>query len=153
MPPSYAYPHLRTPPALPAEAGLAACVDERGPFDELDSRAGAPTARYVDAAAAVCNRCPVANACPARVRSRPSPAHVGPHRLRSSKAARQAVIAHLSEHDEVTAKQISEAIGLPLANVRVAVLDLCHQGRLNKRRAQAGEGGRVYLSLASPRKA
>nr|WP_024127634.1 hypothetical protein [Streptomyces sp. F12]AHE40398.1 hypothetical protein pFRL6_311 [Streptomyces sp. F12] len=149
--PVCAYPQLQEPPALPAEAGVAACVRERDPFDELYARAGTPASRYVNAAAAVCSRCPLAATCPVRVLPRTSPSQPA-RRRRSSGTAKDGVLAYLRSNGEATAPQISAETGLTLTSVRSAVFDLAGEGRLIKRPAPRGEGNRVYLSLTDTEK-
>jgi hypothetical protein len=146
-----AYPSLAEAPTLPDEAGLAACVSERGPFDELYARAGTPGGRHLAAAAAVCSRCPVTATCPVRVFPRPAVVRSSLRR-RSSGTAKDSVLTYLREHGEATAPQISTATGLTLPSIRSAVFDLNGEGRLTKRAAPPGEGNRVYLSLADTEK-
>jgi hypothetical protein len=143
-----AFPTLGKPPRLPEGSGLAACVDQREPFDELYSRSGAPNADLVDAAASVCSRCPVSADCSVRVRRRKPRRATRTGGPRPAGTAKDAVVAVLREKGEATAPEISAASGHSLPSIKSAVGALHKAGRLAKRSAPPGAGNRVYLSLS-----
>lgn len=154
MPSISAYPALAKAPNLPNSGDLrAACIEERDPFDKLDASRGAPTA-LVNAAAKVCDRCPMAADCTVRVHRRAKTTKkrvVGTDRRRSSTRVLSVVTAFLREHGETTAPQIREATGLSLPSVRNAIHALHTAGRLTKRPAPPGAGNRVFLTLNTDR--
>ncbi|MGW1976497.1 hypothetical protein [Streptomyces sp. NPDC001889] len=149
MPPTpRAYPELDKAPGLPTNgAARAACTARSTPFDDLDASPGTPPNHLVDAAARICDGCPVAAACPVRVHRRAAAGKRRAERPRSSRQAKTTVTAFLRTHGETTAPAIHDATGLPLHSIRSAIHDLHTDGRISKRPASPGSGNRVYLTL------
>lgn len=134
----------------PTDAGRAECAAELATFDALTDAAARPTRRALEAAAAVCHRCPVAAVCQDRVAA-PALGRTPPRGRgrRGHGDARAAVLALLQGGEEITITAIRERTGLPDTSVRSIAARLHAAGRVRIRRAPHNGAGwpRVYISL------